>query len=86
MSSTATTTQQQSRAGGNQGLVNSGLGAIGSGGAEIKRGRRIENLARTGIEYPMMKELGHAPFISAEREREPLVEVPAAPFVVDEYI
>ena len=27
--------------------------------------KRVENLPRTGIEHPMMKELGHAPFISA---------------------
>ena len=67
-------------------MVNTGLGAIGSGGSEMKRGRRVENLARTGIEYPMMKELGHAPFISSEREREPLVDHPIAPFLLDDYI
>jgi hypothetical protein len=26
--------------------------------------KKIENLPRTGIEYPIMKELGHAPFSS----------------------
>ena len=34
----------------------------------------------------MMKELGHAPFISGERDREPLVDHPIAPFVLDDYI
>lgn len=33
-----------------------------------------------------MKELGHAPFIQSERDREPLVEHGVAPFVLDEYI
>ena len=44
-------------------------------------------MARTGIEYPFMRDLGHAPFINTPvKEFEPLVErqIPAA--ILDEYI
>jgi hypothetical protein len=26
--------------------------------------KKVENLPRTGIEYPLMRDLGHAPFIT----------------------
>ncbi len=26
--------------------------------------KKVENLPRTGIEYPLMRDLGHAPFIN----------------------
>ena len=34
--------------------------------------KHVENLARTGIEYPMMKDLGHDPFITEVKEYEQL--------------
>jgi hypothetical protein len=48
--------------------------------------KKIENLPRTGIEYPMMKDLGHGPFIPTQREFEPLVERPIPQHMLDEYI
>ena len=36
--------------------------------------KRIENLPRTGFEYPFMRDLGHAPFISQTKEFEPLLD------------
>lgn len=53
----------------------------------MKRGRKIENLARTGVEYAFMRDLGHAPFIeSGQPEKEPLVDHSVAPYILDEYI
>ena len=34
--------------------------------------KKVENLPRTGTEYPIMKNLGHAPFITGQKEFEPL--------------
>jgi hypothetical protein len=48
--------------------------------------RKVENLPRTGIEYPMMKDLGHAPFIVNQREFEPLCERSISQQLLDEYI
>lgn len=42
-------------------------------------------MARTGIEYPMMKDLGHS-FISNQREREYLVDCGVSGFILDEYM
>mmetsp|Transcript_33340 Transcript_33340/g.51096 ORF Transcript_33340/g.51096 Transcript_33340/m.51096 type:complete len:127 (+) Transcript_33340:1377-1757(+) len=47
--------------------------------------KRVENLPRTGVEYPMMKELNHAPFISAQKEFEPLSETTISPSLLEEY-
>ncbi len=47
--------------------------------------KRVENLPRTGIEYPMMKDLGHAPFISAQKEFEPLSETSISSALLEEY-
>lgn len=65
-----------------------GLGSIGSGNTEIKKGKKIENLPRTGIEYPMMREQGHAPFIYNCPEKEPLVtgENCISNYLLDEYM
>ena len=46
----------------------------------------VENLSRTGIEYPMMKELGHEPFITTQKEFEKLYDVPARQSLLDEYM
>ena len=51
-----------------------GIGSVGSGMVEVKKGRKVENLPRTGIEYAFMRELVHAPFIAANREKEFLVD------------
>lgn len=49
--------------------------------------KKVENLARTGIEYPIMKDLGHAPFINTvAKEKEPLLERPCTGVILDEYI
>jgi hypothetical protein len=48
--------------------------------------RRVENLPRTGIEYPMMKDLGHHPFKGAQREFEPLSDNRINPVLLEEYI
>lgn len=63
-----------------------GLGGVGSGVCEIKKGRKVENLPRTGIEYAFMRELGHAPFIPAVKEKEYLVEQGVTGFMLDEYM
>lgn len=65
-----------------------GLGTIGSGHTEVKKGKKIENLPRTGIEYPMMRELGHAPFIYNCPAKEPLVggENTISNYLLDEYM
>jgi hypothetical protein len=39
-----------------------------------KNVKRIENLPRTGFEYPFMRDLGHAPFICQTKEFEPLLD------------
>jgi hypothetical protein len=36
--------------------------------------KKVENLPRTGTEYPIMKSLGHAPFIGGQKEYEPLAD------------
>jgi hypothetical protein len=48
--------------------------------------KKVENLPRTGIEYPMMKELGHAPFITTQKEFEPLCEKKISDSMLDEYM
>ena len=49
--------------------------------------RRVENLPRTGIEYPMMRDLGHAPFFQGnQKEFEPLLETRPSPLLLEEYI
>ena len=49
--------------------------------------KKIENLARTGIEYPIMRDLGHPPFITTViKEKEPLLDRPCPPIILDEYI
>ena len=35
--------------------------------------KHTENLARTGIEYPMMRDLGHEPFVTTQKEFEKLL-------------
>jgi hypothetical protein len=48
--------------------------------------KKVENLPRTGIEYPMMRDLGHAPFIyTAGKEFEPLVERGVSQNLIEEY-
>lgn len=46
--------------------------------------RRIENLPRTGIEYPIMKL--QTQFITQHKEQEPLNEKATAQSKIDEYI
>lgn len=46
--------------------------------------RKIENLPRTGIEYPIMK-LPNT-FISQHREHEPLSDKPCPQAIIDEYV
>lgn len=46
----------------------------------------MENLSRTGIEYPLMKDLGHEPFITNEKEYEKLVCNQLKQSLLDEYI
>lgn len=46
----------------------------------------MENLARTGIEYPMMKDLGHDPFITEVKEYEQLQDKSLRSSLLDEYI
>jgi len=46
----------------------------------------VENLPRTGIEYPMMKDLGHAPFIAPQKEVEPLDDRSVPHSKLEEYI
>ena len=36
--------------------------------------KKVENLPRTGTEYALMKSLGHEPFISGQKEFEPLAD------------
>lgn len=47
--------------------------------------KKIENLPRTGIEYPMMKNLGHAPFLIDQLEFEPLADRMISQSLIDEY-
>lgn len=54
-------------------------------GANIQTNKRkIENLARTGTEYPIMKMTTN--FIKAHPQSEPLTEKPCPLVLVDEYI
>ena len=46
----------------------------------------MENLPRTGIEYPMMRDLGHGPFITNQKEFEPLTEKKISESLLEEYI
>jgi hypothetical protein len=48
--------------------------------------KKVENLPRTGIEYPMMKDLGHAPFITNQKEFEPLTEKMISDALLNEYM
>lgn len=48
--------------------------------------RRVENLPRTGIEYPMMRDLGHPPFKGNQKEFEPLSDQRLSPALLEEYI
>ena len=43
-------------------------------------------MARTGVEYPMMRDLGHPPFLAHQKEFEPLVERPIHASVLEEHI
>lgn len=38
------------------------------------------------MEYPFMRDLGHAPFIMNQKEFEPLLERGISPLLLDEYI
>ena len=46
--------------------------------------KKVENLPRTGIEYPIMKLT--TSFISQHKETEPLLTKPCAQSLIDEYI
>ena len=46
--------------------------------------KRVENLARTGIEYPLMKEKRH--FITTHKEFEPLSDQVVPTYLLDEYL
>jgi len=46
----------------------------------------VENLPRTGIEYPLMRDLGHAPFINPQKEFEPLTEKKISESMLEEYM
>jgi hypothetical protein len=46
--------------------------------------RRVENLPRTGIEYPLMKE--RRSFIPNHKENEPLSDQTIPNYLLDEYI
>ena len=48
--------------------------------------RKVENLPRTGIEYYIMKDLGHQPFITTQKEIEPLAEKLISPQLLEEYV
>lgn len=48
--------------------------------------KKVENLPRTGIEYPMMKDLGHGPFITNQKEFEPLCEKKISESLLEEYM
>jgi hypothetical protein len=50
----------------------------------MKVKKKVENLPRTGIEYPFMKETRK--FVSGHKEFELLSEYQVPPFVLDEYI
>jgi hypothetical protein len=56
---------------------------VSAGGIQRKK---IENLPRTGIEYPMMRDLGHGPFITEAKEFEPLQERKISESLLEEYI
>ena len=45
-------------------------------GHGVSHKKQIENLSRTGMEYPMMREMGHEHFITAQKEFEKLADVP----------
>ena len=48
--------------------------------------KKVESLPRTGIEYPMMRDLGHGPFIyTGGKEFEPLVERGTSQNLIEEY-
>jgi len=46
--------------------------------------KRVENLPRTGIEYPMMKDRRH--FIAGHKELEPLSDQQVPAYMLDEYV
>lgn len=48
--------------------------------------KKVENLPRTGIEYPFMKNLGHEPFIRSQKEYEPLGDRGIGQMLLDEYV
>lgn len=48
--------------------------------------KKVENLPRTGIEYPFMKNLGHEPFIRTQKEYEPLGDRGIGQMLLDEYV
>jgi len=52
----------------------------------IKAIKRVENLPRTGIEYPFMKERKNIHFITGHKEFEPLSDQVLSPVILDEYI
>jgi hypothetical protein len=46
--------------------------------------KRVENLPRTGIEYPLIKERRN--FITAHKEWEPLSDQTIPVYLLDEYV
>jgi hypothetical protein len=51
---------------------------------QLQPKRKVENLPRTGIEYPIMKQTTQ--FISQHKEFEPLNTKPCSQSLIDEYI
>ena len=52
----------------------------------LKHVKRVENLPRTGIEYPFMKERRQIHFVHGHKEFEPLSDQVLSPVILDEYI
>lgn len=52
----------------------------------MKQVKRVENLARTGIEYPFMKDRRQIHFVQGHKESEPLSDATLSPVILDEYI
>jgi hypothetical protein len=72
------------RSGLNNGKRTGQNGMNGSGQNNALYKRKCENLARTGTEYPIMK--NDTKFILNVPVKEPLSDKPCAPALVDEYI
>jgi hypothetical protein len=56
------------------------------GHLQLKPIKRIENLPRTGIEYPFMKDRRLINFVSNHKDFEPLSDQVLSPVILDEYI